>query len=81
MDITVCICSSCHLKGSHDLVKIFERLIALNRLQEKIELKGSFCMGECTSNGVCVSMNGERFKVTPADAETFFNEEVLKRLN
>ncbi len=81
MDITVCIGSSCHLKGSHDLVKIFERLIALNRLQEKIELKGSFCMGECTSNGVCVSMNGERFKVTPADAETFFNEEVLKRLN
>ena len=56
-------------------------MIALNRLQEKIELKGSFCMGECTSNGVCVSMNGERFKVTPADAETFFNEEVLKRLN
>lgn len=81
MDITVCIGSSCHLKGSHDLVKIFERLIALNRLQEKIELKGSFCMGECTSNGVCVSMNGERFKVTPAQAETFFNEEVLKRLN
>ena len=81
MDITVCIGSSCHLKGSHDLVKIFERLIALNRLQEKIELKGSFCMGECTSNGVCVSMNGERFKVTPADAETFFNEEGLKRLN
>ena len=81
MDITVCIGSSCHLKGSHDLVKIFERLIALNRLQEKIELKGSFCMGECTSNGVCVSMNGERFKVTPADAEAFFNEEVLKRLN
>ena len=81
MDITVCIGSSCHLKGSHDLVKIFERLIALNRLQEKIELKGSFCMGECTSNGVCVSMNGERFKVTPSQAETFFNEEVLKRLN
>ena len=81
MDITVCIGSSCHLKGSHDLVKIFERLIALNRLQDKIELKGSFCMGECTSSGVCVSMICERFKLTPSNAECFFNEEVLKRLN
>lgn len=81
MDVTVCIGSSCHLKGSHDIVKIFERLIALHGLQDKIELKGSFCMGECTSNGVCVSMNGERFKVTPADAERFFNDEVMTRLN
>ncbi len=81
MEISICIGSSCHLKGSHDLVKIFERLIALNSLQDQIELKGSFCMGECTSNGVCVSMNGQRFKVTPMEAETFFRDEVLKRLN
>ena len=53
MDITICIGSSCHLKGSHDIVKILERLVALNHLQDDITLKGSFCMGECTSNGVC----------------------------
>lgn len=80
MDITICIGSSCHLKGSHDIVKILERLVALNHLQDDITLKGSFCMGECTSNGVCVSIEGERYKVTPLETEQFFNEIVLKKL-
>ena len=37
-------------------------------------------MGECTSNGVCVELDGKRFKLTPAETESFFTDEVLKRL-
>ena len=36
--------------------------------------------GECTNNGVCVCLDGERFKVTPLETEAFFNREVMKRL-
>lgn len=81
MEITICIGSSCHLKGSRDVIKIFERLIALHRFEEKITLKGSFCMGECSKNGVCIRVDEERFHVSPLEVESFFNSEIKKRLH
>ena len=81
MDITICIGSSCHLKGSHDVVKILERLIKLHQLDGQLTLKGSFCMGECTSTGVCISIGEEQFKVEPSQTESFFQNTVLKKLN
>lgn len=81
MEITICIGSSCHLKGSRDVIKILERFISLNHLDNEITLKGSFCMGECAKTGVCICINEERFNVTPSEVESFFNYEILKRLN
>ena len=66
MTITICIGSSCHLKGSRTII-------------QKLELNGSFCMGEC-SNGVCVKINDELFSVSPETVNTFFENEVLRRL-
>ena len=80
MEVTICIGSSCHLKGSREVIAILQRLIALNRLENRIELKGSFCMGECMNNGVCVCIDGERFSVTPLGTEEFFKTEIMKRL-
>lgn len=80
MEVIVCIGSSCHLRGSRDVVGILERLIALNGLRDQIELKGSFCMGQCTG-GVCVSVDDKRFTVTPSETEEFFNREILGRLS
>ncbi len=81
LEITICIGSSCHLKGSRDVIKILERLISLDHLGDQITLKGSFCMGECSKNGVCLCIDDERFNVTPVEVEPFFNNEILKRLN
>lgn len=81
MEITICIGSSCHLKGSHDVVKILERLVKLYQLENQVALKGSFCMGECTSSGVCVSVGEEQFKILPSQVEEFFQNVVLKNLN
>ena len=78
MEITVCIGSSCHLKGARDVIKILERLISLNQLENQIVLKGSFCMGECSKNGVCICVNDERFNITPLEAESFFNNQIKK---
>ena len=79
MTITICIGSSCHLKGSSTIIQKLEELITERQLNDKIELNGSFCMGEC-SNGVCVKINDELFSVSPETVNTFFENEVLRRL-
>lgn len=79
MVVTICIGSSCHLKGSRDIISILERLITLHGISEQVELTGSFCMGEC-AKGVCVKVDEELFSVTPATTEQFFNEHILGRL-
>ena len=45
--VTVCIGSSCHLKGSHDVVIALQTLIKENKLDEIATVKASFCHGEC----------------------------------
>lgn len=79
INITICIGSSCHLKGSREIVKIFERLISENQLNDRIDLSGSFCMGQCVK-GVCVKVNGELCSLRPDTAEAFFNDVILPKL-
>lgn len=79
MVITVCIGSSCHLKGSRSIVQVLEQLIASHNVADKVTLSGSFCLGEC-EKGVCVRRDGELFTVTPDTAEQFFQDEVLAKL-
>ena len=79
MKITICIGSSCHIKGSRQVVEIINRLIGEHGLKEKIELGGTFCMGKCQKS-VCVGIEDEIFSVSPETAEDFFKNEVLTRL-
>lgn len=79
MDITVCIGSSCHLKGSREIVKNLQYLVEKENLQDQVELNGSFCMGHCVK-GVCVKIEDEIFSLSPEDTENFFKEQVLRRL-
>ncbi len=79
MKITICIGSSCHLKGSRQIVEELQRLIAEKELKDKVELAGKFCMGNC-QNGVCVTIDEENFSLRPEDTGSFFDNEVLPRL-
>ena len=79
MKITVCIGSSCHIKGSREVVEQLQKLIADNNLGDKVELSGTFCMGKC-QQGVCVTVDDEFFSLTPDSVDEFFNENVLKRI-
>ena len=54
MKITVCIGSSCHIKGSRQVVSQLQYLISQNNLDDKVELGGTFCMGQCQKD-VCVT--------------------------
>ena len=79
MKITVCIGSSCHIKGSHQVVETIKRFIKEYDLAEKVELGGTFCMGKCQQS-VCVELENEIFSVSPETAEEFLKKEVLTRL-
>lgn len=79
MKITVCIGSSCHIKGSRVVVEELQKLIAEHNLGDKVELEGTFCMNNC-QQGVCVTVGEEFFSVTPDSVGEFF-QEVLKRVN
>ena len=75
MKVTVCIGSSCHIKGSRQVVESLQELIAKNNLGDKVELGGTFCMGRC-QEGVCVTVDDEFHSVSPETVEDFFNNEI-----
>lgn len=79
MKVTVCIGSSCHIKGSRQVVEELQRLIASNNLGDKVELSGTFCMGRC-QEGVCVTVDDEFFSVSPDNVDEFFEKNVLARI-
>ena len=79
MTISICIGSSCHLKGSREVVETLQREIAAHKLEDRINLTGAFCMGNCV-NGVSVKLDGELFSVQPDTAQAFFDNEVMPRL-
>lgn len=79
MTVTICIGSSCHLKGSRQIVEGLQELVKEHNLGDKVELKGAFCTGNCM-NGVCVSIDDETFSVQPETTEQFFQDEMLTRL-
>ena len=76
MKVIVCIGSSCHIKGSRQVVEELQYLIAQNNLGDKVELGGTFCMGKC-QEGVCVTVDDNFHSVSPETVKEFF-ERVIK---
>ena len=79
LKITVCIGSSCHIKGSRQEVEQLQYLIAEHGLGDKVELGGTFCMGKCRQ-GVCVTLDDSFYSVTPENVGEFFSKEVLAKV-
>ncbi len=79
MKVTVCIGSSCHIKGSRQVVESLQSLINNNNLGDKVELGGTFCLGKC-QQGVCVMVDEEFHSVTPANVDEFFKNEIATKV-
>ena len=78
--ITVCVGSSCHIKGAREVIGQFNELLKKNNLLEKIELKGSFCMERC-DKGINWQINDTPVTSnTPEEAVDFFIQEIIKPL-
>ena len=80
MKITVCIGSSCHVKGSQRVIEELRRLIAANGFNEDVVLAGTFCSGNC-QKGVCITVDGKDYSVTPTSAAEFFQTVVIPGVN
>ena len=76
--VTVCIGSSCHLKGSRQVVESIREMIEEYNIADKVEVAGTFCLGEC-QKGVCVTVGENFFSVTPDTVEEFFKTEILAK--
>ena len=79
MKITVCIGSSCHIKGSKQVVEQLQDLIRENNLGDKVELSGVFCMGKC-QQGVCVKADEDFYSLSPDNVKEFFKDSVLSNV-
>lgn len=79
MKVTVCIGSSCHLKGSRQIVEQLQELILQHGLKQKVELAGTFCIGQC-QRGVCVVIDDEVYSVTPETVGDFFTKEIVAKI-
>ncbi len=80
MDIYICVGSSCHLKGSYDIISVFQDCVKKYGLQDKVALKASFCMGCCT-DGVAVRIDDRVISgVSRENAEDVFMQNVVNAL-
>lgn len=79
--VQICVGSSCHLKGSPEVVRLFERYVSENGLDDEVILSGSFCSGKCNRSGVTVTVNDKvHTGVTPENFKDFWNTEIIAAL-
>ncbi len=81
LELSVCIGSSCHLKGSYNIIQLFQQMIEENSLHDKIDFKANFCMKECQGGGVAVSINGTTHHLQPEMAREFFKNTIMPILS
>ncbi len=79
MKITVCIGSSCHIKGSRQVVEQLQSLIRQHDIADKVDMGGTFCMGRC-QEGVCVNVDEQFHSVSPDTVEEFFTKNILEKV-
>ncbi|MBC7224493.1 MAG: (2Fe-2S) ferredoxin domain-containing protein [Anaerolineae bacterium] len=80
MRITICVGSSCTVRGADDLAAALESLIQEAGLGGEVELAGSFCMGAC-SMGVSLQVGEDLYReVQPEEVEAFFRQVILPRV-
>ena len=81
MIVQVCVGSSCHIKGSPEIVELLQHYIKENDLEEEITLVGSFCIGKCNRVGVTVQVDDDiHVGITRDNFKDFFNEHVLNKI-
>lgn len=82
MIVQICIGSSCHIKGSHDIVALMKKAVEDYALEDEIVLAGSFCIGKCNREGVTIQVDDDVYTgITVRGFDAFFKEQILGRLN
>jgi NADH:ubiquinone oxidoreductase subunit E len=56
LSVAICVGSSCHLKGSHDVIEAMRAEVKKRHLEGGVELKAAFCLGKCGYDGVTIQV-------------------------
>ena len=81
MVVQICVGSSCHLKGSADIVELLQKAIEEGNYGDQITLAASFCIGKCNRIGVTVQVDDEiHTGVTRENFKEFFREQIVQKL-
>ncbi len=79
--VSVCIGSACHIRGSYNVIQMFQQMIEEYKLHDKINFEAAFCMKKCQTNGVSVCVEGKYYDVLPETAKEFFQKDILPIVN
>lgn len=78
MEINVCVGSSCHLRGSYQIINLMKENLEKHGLTDKVNLSAAFCLGHCT-DGVSIKVDDEIITgVSPENFDQIFSKYVLK---
>ena len=81
MIIQVCVGSSCHLKGSPEIVELLQKAVEEYHLEDEVTLAGSFCIGKCNRVGVTIQVDDDiHAGITKENFKEFLQENVLNKL-
>ena len=76
--VQICVGSSCHLKGSQEIVELFENAVSEYHLEDEGVLSGSFCIGKCNRVGVTVQVDDDvHVGITRENFREFFTKNIL----
>ena len=78
MLIQICVGSSCHIKGSQEIIELLTNSIEENNLQDEVTLSGSFCIGKCNRLGVTIQVDDViHTGINRDNFKEFFKENIL----
>ena len=80
--VQICVGSSCHIKGSQDIVDMFQKALEEYKIEDEVVLSGSFCIGKCNRVGVTVQIDDDvHVGVTRENFREFFKKNILDVIN
>ncbi|MCR4425554.1 MAG: NADH-dependent [FeFe] hydrogenase, group A6 [Firmicutes bacterium] len=80
LNVSVCVGTSCYLKGSYDVLHGLMRRVKEKGLSDRVNLNATFCLEQCDC-GPNMDVDGKTInKVTEDEIDRVFEEEILARL-
>ena len=76
-NLYLCMGSACHQLGVYEVLPKLEALMSKYDINNKVELKGCFCLETCSS-GIVMKFKNQRFiNISPQNLEAKFINEIL----
>lgn len=80
MEVRVCIGSSCHLRGSYDIINLMKSRVDENGLNDKVNIAAAFCLGKC-GEGVSIKVDDTVISgVTKENFNEIFEKYIMSRV-